>query len=43
MRIWWRCFVAAHDPATGKELWRCETVAGPGDSPEVNTTWKGLP
>ena len=38
-----RCFVAAHDAATGKELWRRETVAGPGDSAEVNATWKGLP
>ena len=38
-----RCFLAAHDAATGKELWRRETVAGPADSPEVNATWKGLP
>ena len=38
-----RCFVAAHDAATGKELWRRETVAGPGDSAEVNATWNGLP
>lgn len=38
-----RCFLAAHDAGTGKELWRRETAAGPADSPEVNATWKGLP
>jgi len=38
-----RCFLSAHDAATGKELWRRETVAGPGDSPAVNDTWRGLP
>ena len=38
-----RCFLAAHDAATGAELWRRETVAGPKDSPEVNASWKGLP
>jgi alcohol dehydrogenase (cytochrome c) len=37
------CFVAAFDAATGKELWRRETVAGPSDSAEVNATWNGLP
>ena len=37
------CFLAAHDAATGKELWRRETVAGPRDSADVNATWKGLP
>jgi alcohol dehydrogenase (cytochrome c) len=38
-----RCFLAAHDAATGKQLWKRETVAGPNDSPDVNATWKGLP
>jgi PQQ-dependent dehydrogenase (methanol/ethanol family) len=38
-----RCFLSAHDAATGKELWRRETVAGPGDSAAVNATWNGLP
>jgi len=38
-----RCFVSAHDVATGKELWRRETVAGPKDSDDVNASWKGLP
>jgi len=38
-----RCFLSAHDAASGKELWRRETVAGPGDSAEANATWKGLP
>lgn len=38
-----RCFLAAHDAATGKELWRRETVAGPHDSLEANASWKGLP
>jgi hypothetical protein len=28
-----RCFLAAHDAATGKQLWKRETVAGPNDSP----------
>jgi alcohol dehydrogenase (cytochrome c) len=38
-----RCFVSAHDVATGRELWRRETVAGPSDSAAVNATWNGLP
>ena len=38
-----RCFVSAHDAASGRELWRRETVAGPGDSAAVNATWNGLP
>ena len=25
------CFITAHDPATGKELWRTSTVARPGE------------
>lgn len=38
-----QCFVSAHDVTTGKELWRRTTVAGPGDPPEHNATWNGLP
>ncbi|MBI1875191.1 MAG: PQQ-binding-like beta-propeller repeat protein [Acidobacteria bacterium] len=38
-----RCFVSAHDAITGKELWRRESVAGPGDPPAHNATWNGLP
>jgi alcohol dehydrogenase (cytochrome c) len=35
------CFITAHDPATGKELWRTSTVQRPGDpGPD---TWSGLP
>jgi PQQ-dependent dehydrogenase (methanol/ethanol family) len=37
------CFVSAHDAATGKELWRRESVAGPRDPPEHQATWRGLP
>jgi len=37
------CFLAAHDAATGKELWRRESVAGPGDPAEHNATWGGVP
>jgi PQQ-dependent dehydrogenase (methanol/ethanol family) len=37
------CFVAAFDAATGKEVWRRETVAGPSDSAEANASWNGLP
>ena len=35
------CFITAHDPKTGAELWRVHTIAQPGD-PEFNT-WNGLP
>ncbi len=35
------CFITAHDPATGKELWRVNTVAQP-DQPGGDT-WNGLP
>lgn len=38
-----RCFVSAHDAATGKELWRRESVAGPTDPEEHNATWGGVP
>jgi PQQ-dependent dehydrogenase (methanol/ethanol family) len=34
------CFITAHDPATGAELWRVHTIAQSG--PESNT-WNGLP
>jgi alcohol dehydrogenase (cytochrome c) len=37
-----RCFLSAHDAATGRELWRRETVAGPRDSDAANATWNGL-
>jgi alcohol dehydrogenase (cytochrome c) len=35
------CFITGHDPATGKELWRVNTVAQP-DQPGGDT-WNGLP
>ena len=37
------CFLSAHDAETGRELWRRESVAGPGDPPEHNATWGGAP
>ncbi|MBI4460948.1 MAG: PQQ-binding-like beta-propeller repeat protein, partial [Acidobacteria bacterium] len=37
------CFVSAHDAATGKELWRRYSVAGPGDPEAHQATWGGLP
>lgn len=37
------CFLSAHDAETGEELWRRESVAGPGDSPEHIATWNGVP
>lgn len=37
------CFIAAHDAETGKQLWRRESIAGPGDPEEHNATWGGLP
>ena len=37
------CFMTAHDAATGKLLWRRESIAGPGDPQEHNATWGGVP
>ncbi|MCZ6878579.1 MAG: PQQ-binding-like beta-propeller repeat protein, partial [Acidobacteria bacterium] len=37
------CFMTAHDAATGKLLWRRESIAGPGDPAEHNATWGGVP
>jgi len=34
-----RGFISAHDPATGKELWRFDTIPGPGQA--GNETWAG--
>ena len=38
-----RCALTAHDAATGKLLWRRETIAGPADPEEHNATWGGVP
>ncbi len=35
------CFISAHDPQTGAELWRTSTVAQPGDP--GGDTWGDLP
>ena len=35
------CFISAHDPETGAELWRTSTVAGPGEP--GGDTWGDLP
>jgi alcohol dehydrogenase (cytochrome c) len=35
------CFITGHDPATGEEKWRVQTVAQ-GSDPNSNT-WNGLP
>jgi alcohol dehydrogenase (cytochrome c) len=35
------CFITGHDPDTGKELWRTQTIAQPGD-PNSNT-WGKMP
>jgi len=37
------CFLSAHDAATGKELWRRESVAGPRDPVEHQATWGRVP
>jgi alcohol dehydrogenase (cytochrome c) len=37
------CFLSAHDAATGKLLWRRESVAGPNDPPAHNATWNNAP
>jgi alcohol dehydrogenase (cytochrome c) len=34
------CFITAHDPATGKELWRVHTVAQDG---KEGDSWNGVP
>ena len=36
-----RCFVAAHDAATGDELWRTEVIPKPGEPGDES--WAGLP
>ncbi len=35
------CFISAHDPETGTELWRTATIAGPGEP--GGDTWGDLP
>lgn len=35
------CFITGHDPATGRELWRTQTIAQPGDPNDA--TWGGMP
>jgi len=35
------CFISAHDPETGRELWRTSTIARPGDP--GGDTWGDLP
>lgn len=35
------CFIAGHDPETGRELWRTATVAQPGQP--GGDSWAGLP
>jgi alcohol dehydrogenase (cytochrome c) len=35
------CFISAHDPHTGRELWRVSTIARPGES--GGETWGDLP
>jgi alcohol dehydrogenase (cytochrome c) len=37
------CFMTAHDAATGKQLWKRESIAGPGDPAEHNATWNNVP
>ncbi|MDA2933518.1 PQQ-binding-like beta-propeller repeat protein [Acidobacteria bacterium AH-259-D05] len=37
------CSLSAYDAETGKQLWRRESVAGPGDPEEHNATWGGVP
>ena len=32
------CYMTAHDAATGKQLWRRESIAGPGDPEEHDAT-----
>jgi alcohol dehydrogenase (cytochrome c) len=35
------CFITGHDPDTGAELWRTQTIAQPGDP--ANETWGRMP
>lgn len=35
------CFITGHDPDTGRELWRTQTIAQPGDPNDAS--WAGLP
>jgi len=35
------CFISAHDPKTGRELWRASTIARPGEP--GGETWGDLP
>ena len=35
------CFISAHDPETGRELWRTSTIARPGEP--GGDTWGNLP
>ena len=35
------CFITGHDPDTGKELWRTQTIAQPGDP--NSDTWGKMP
>jgi alcohol dehydrogenase (cytochrome c) len=37
------CVLSAHDAATGKELWRRESAAGPRDPEAPQATWRGVP
>ena len=37
------CFLSAHDAATGRQLWKRESVAGPGDPAAHNATWGSVP
>ncbi len=37
------CFITAHDAATGTEIWRRGSIAGPDDPAEHNATWGGVP
>ncbi|HKY81639.1 MAG TPA: PQQ-binding-like beta-propeller repeat protein [Sphingobium sp.] len=35
------CFIAAHDPATGRELWRTRTIPKPGEAGDES--WGNIP
>lgn len=36
------CYVMAHDPESGKELWRFNTIANPDDL-ALEASWRGVP